>query len=323
MSGSVSTPPASITKATRRCVSWLCGVVRSIVPGDSAWASDEGVNIPRLLGEAAHGVIDKVKGSRRVLALLDAAYCEKAVVDELIRQKWLYLICANQNRRAEQLAHNCRWEWKPQGPDVGRGWIETQVARSNTCPRDGPSLRPSLSAAGVRATICPDIGTTLPLHQSGQGRSRARQGTPVRLCRLSVDALRTKQGHENHFKPLLSDLGGHHPASGRWAQRRLWPSSLPWLPTSTVPRSWRTKSLTSGTWHPSWRTRRDYSIAGRVIMKAGRVPQCILPGPICPTDANVCGKARLPLQGGGIKTCRQPSSEHPRTHSTPRSYPSP
>ncbi len=257
-----------------------CGPIhcaQDILPG----ASDEGLNIPRLLSQAADTVIDKVKGSRRVLALLDAAYCEKAVVDELNRLNWLYVICANQNRLAleQQATQLASWEWKSQGPDVGRGWSESQVSTFRYMPEGWTQPQTVIVRRWREVDDLPGhwhyafLYTNLA-KEDLEGDKVRQYGYAAYLWMLYS----TKQGHENHFKPLLSDLGGHHPPSGRLGATQAFAFFTAMAANIHAVLAYKVVDHTERGIRP-WRTRRDYfSIAGRVVMQAGRVLMVTLAG---------------------------------------------
>ena len=191
-------------------------VAQGVYPG----ATDEGLNIPALIREAG-STICELAGRRPVLALMDAAYAEKQVVDELLERKWFYLICANQYRVAlEQMADEVQEsQWTRLGPDQSRGWSENQVSVLRHTP-EGWSQPQKVVVRRWR-----EVGElpTSPWHYSflytnlettdlPRGK-RDKYGYASLLWMLYS----TKQAHENNYKPLLSDLGLHHPPSGRLA----------------------------------------------------------------------------------------------------------
>lgn len=265
----------SLRQLVVRCGPFHCA--QEILPG----ASDEGVNIPRLLSLAADTVIDKVKGSCRVLALLDAAYGEKAVVDELNRCGWLYIICANQNRLAlEQMAAQLHsWEWKSQGPDVDRGWSESQVSTFRHMPEGWSQPQTVIVRRWREVDDLPEqwhyafLYTNLAKEDLDRDKVR-KHGYAAYLWMLYG----TKQGHENHFKPLLSDLGGHHPPSGRLGATQAFAFFTAMAANIHAVVAYKVVDHADRGIRP-WRMRRDYlSIAGRVTMQAGRVLMVTLAG---------------------------------------------
>lgn len=99
---------------------------------------DEGIWLPKLIQRSKHTVREIVGRKRKVLSLLDAAFFENNVVKELEKNKWAYIICANQQRGVlEDLALNQPKEiWEDTGGDEKRKWRCSQVCVFTHTPQD-------------------------------------------------------------------------------------------------------------------------------------------------------------------------------------------
>jgi hypothetical protein len=252
-------------------------------------ASDEGLNLPGLLGRACDDVISKACGNRRVLALLDAAFAEKQVVAELNRLGWLYVICANQwsaslGARAEQLTRN---EWARTGPDAARGWVESEVSMLKHQPEDWSEPQTVVVRRWRKSDDLPGLWHYSFLYTNLSpemvSKSKRKQYGYAQYVWMLYG---TKQGQENFFKTPLSDLGGHHPASGRLGATQVFATLVTIaaniagvISYKVVGKGERGMRL--------WRFRRDYiDMAGRVLMQAGRVLLVKLAG------ADVCDRRK-------------------------------
>jgi hypothetical protein len=180
---------------------------------------DEGLSMPRLLDQAKQ-TVRKILGMRAaVLALLDAAYFEKQIVDPLTDDlAWDFIICANQQRdflkrQAEQRA---AWEWQDTGADARRGWSQSQVCCFTHLPKD---WRQPVTIIARRWIKEDEIEGAW--HYSFLGTRMAPGSLPQKLeekhgyCSAIWMLYGTKQGHENHYKTPLRDFGLHHPPSCR------------------------------------------------------------------------------------------------------------
>lgn len=178
--------------------------------------ADEGRRLPGML-RRARGLLEEAAGRSRLLALLDAAYCEWPVIKALPAQcDWI--VCANQYRRAlERLALELPAEvWRSSGPDEARQWEESQVCLMSHQFSGWPGpvtiavrrWRESGELPGLwhYAFLASNLNSAdLP------ERLRRQYGAAQTLWMLYS----TKQGQENHFKTPLRDLSLHHPPSGR------------------------------------------------------------------------------------------------------------
>lgn len=181
---------------------------------------DEGREMPALLGKAREMVRD-MAGRGRVLALLDAAYFEKQVI-ELLSGKdfgWDFIVCANQQRATlEKLARQQPPEiWRATGPDAGRGWAESEAACFTHMPEGWAS------PVTIVARRWREVGE-LPgaaWHWSFLATRIEAKDLPSKLykthgyCQAIWMLYGTKQGRETHYKTPLRDLDLHHPPSGR------------------------------------------------------------------------------------------------------------
>ena len=179
--------------------------------------ADEGRTLPGMLRRARPLLAEAAGRLGRLLALLDAAYCEWPVIKALPKNcDWI--VCANQYRaRLTRLAmEQPEVVWRPQGPDAARGWEESQVCLMThqfggwAAPvtiaarrwRENGEL-PGVWHYAFLASNLEPAGLPAPL--------RRKHGAAQTLWMLYS----TKQGQENHFKTPLRALGLHHPPSGR------------------------------------------------------------------------------------------------------------
>ena len=182
-------------------------------------SADEGTSMPSLL-ERAKQIVREITGpGQRVLALLDAAYFEKQVIDPLTFDNlWDFIVCANQQRRCLELMAGERpeWEWAESGADAGRGWSRSQVCCFTHMP-EGWAAPVTIVArrwqkegeiagawhyAFIATRIAPEAMPKALIEERG-------------YCESLWMLYGTKQGHENHYKTSLRDLGLHHPPSCR------------------------------------------------------------------------------------------------------------
>jgi hypothetical protein len=188
-------------------------VAQRLHPGNR----DEGRSMPELLKRGREVIAACLRPKALVLALLDAAYCEKPVIETLQGFGWHYIVCANQWRNVlSRLAgEQPQIIWRDSGADARRGWIESQtgvfihqfagwsapvtiVARRWRESGDLPGVwRHSFLITNI------DKGRVPP--------EMMKHGYAQAIWMLYG----TKQGRENHYKTPLRDLGLHHPPSGR------------------------------------------------------------------------------------------------------------
>jgi hypothetical protein len=178
--------------------------------------ADEGRSLPKQLRRAAP-LLREAAGTGRLLALLDAAYCEWPVIKQLVKLgDWI--VCANQYRGMLTRLATGQPEsvWQPCGPDARRGWEESEVCLM-THLFEGWAMPVTIAVRRWRER------DELPgvWHYSFLATNLAAEALPRELVRRhgAAGALwqlyGTKQGRENHFKTPLRGLGLHHPPSGR------------------------------------------------------------------------------------------------------------
>jgi hypothetical protein len=178
--------------------------------------ADEGRSLPGMLRRAAP-LLREAAGSSRLLALLDAAYCEWPVIKALPKNcDWI--VCANQYRplltrlALEQPAG----VWREGGPDAARGWEESGVCLLTH--QFGGWAAPATIAVRRWREVgeLPGVWHYSFLASNLEPGTLARELTRGRGAALALWMLySTKQGQENHFKTPLRALGLHHPPSGR------------------------------------------------------------------------------------------------------------
>jgi hypothetical protein len=178
--------------------------------------ADEGRALPSMLRRAAP-LLRQAAGRGRLLALLDAAYCEAPVIKALPKNcDWI--VCANQYRGAltRLAAEQPEFVWRSCGADVGRGWEESQVCLM-THRFAGWAAPVTIAARRWReAGELPGVWRYAFLASNLENAALPeklvrRHGAAQTLWMLYS----TKQGQENHFKTPLRCLALHHPPSGR------------------------------------------------------------------------------------------------------------
>ncbi len=181
---------------------------------------DEGLAMPAVL-ERARATVGEIVGARaRVLALLDAAYFERQVIEPISSERfgWDFIVCANQQRgllerlAAEQPAQ----VWRATGRDARRGWIESAVCCFRHQPEGWSAPVRIVARRWRKAGDLPGFW-----HYSFLATRVEPAGLPKKLiekhgyCAAIWMLYGTKQGRENHYKTALRDLGLHHPPSCR------------------------------------------------------------------------------------------------------------
>ena len=187
-------------------------VAEALLPGNH----DEGLEMPALLEQAGGRVRELVGRYGRVLALLDAAFFERQVVEPLGQLKWDFIIGANQQRqcltRLAEALPTC--VWSASGADARRGWAESQVCCFSHLPAgwDAPvtivarrwrfadELPGLCRTLRVRLRVCGDA--------AGANGPAAGVAEKARLLFGDLDALRRQAGGEprSHREPLQDAL---------------------------------------------------------------------------------------------------------------------
>ncbi len=201
-----------------RILRWLTLMAGPVIVAQQLMAGnrDEGVSMPRLIEEARPVVRDIAAG--RTLALLDAAYFEKPVIDKIDANGWDFIVCANQQRGVlERLVEEQQeWIWADTGPDARRGWAQSQAGCFMHTP-EGWAEPVTIIARRWRVEgELPDSAW----HYSFLATRIEPEQLPTLLDKHGyAQAIwmlyGTKQARENHYKTALRDLGLHHPPSGR------------------------------------------------------------------------------------------------------------
>lgn len=235
-------------------------------------ASDEATSLATLLSRSGW-VVQEIAKKGKVLALLDAAFAEKQVICGLNDLKWSYIVCANQQRQVlERLVLEIQEsEWVDQGPDAERKWQASGVAVMRHEPDDWPQPQTVVVRRWREQGEMEGIW-----HYSFLYTNLSAQQLPKdRLKRWGFGALiwmlyATKQGQENTYKTLLSDLGGHHPASGRLGASQA--LSYLWAMAANIHAVISTRVVDAkDRGIRLWRFIRDYvRIAGHVVMNSGK-----------------------------------------------------
>jgi hypothetical protein len=254
-----------------------------LLPG----ASDEGIALASLL-KTSGATVGKIAPITPVLALLDAAFAEKQVVEEVDLLGWQYIICANQHRDLlERLAADINEsEWIRGGADASRGWAENSVAIMRHQPQGWSQVQTVIVR---RYRNEGELQGTW--HYSFLYTNLTRELLPKKWIKKYGFAqylwmlYSTKQGRENTYKTWLSDLGGHNPASGRLGASEVICYLQAIAANVHTVISYRVMPAQDrGIRH--WRFVRDYvHLAGRVVMEAGRTLKIYLAGADTPERA--------------------------------------
>jgi len=178
--------------------------------------ADEGRTLPGML-RRARPLLAEAAGRSRLLALLDAAYCERPVIKALPKNcDWI--VCANQYRGAltRRAMEQPELVWRSCGPDAARGWEASEVCLMSHL-FEGWAAPVIIAARRWR-----EVGELPGVWHYAFLASNLEPGVlPEKLTRRHGAAqtlwmlYSTKQGRENHFKTPLRCLGLHHPPSGR------------------------------------------------------------------------------------------------------------
>jgi hypothetical protein len=178
---------------------------------------DEGRSMPRLFEQAREVVREVAGAGARCLALLDAAYFERQVIEPLAAVPgWEFLVCANQQRNVLRRLAEERSDWGESGADARRGWRRSQVCCFTHLPEGWDS---PVTIAARRWQKADEIDGAW--HYSFLATRLEPAALPKKLYQTHGYAetlwmlYSTKQGHENHYKTALRDLGLHHPPSCR------------------------------------------------------------------------------------------------------------
>lgn len=180
---------------------------------------DEGLSMPRLLTQGKRVVGEILGAHQRVLALLDAAYFERQIVDPLsFENHWDFIVCANQQRGVLKRLGEQQpdWAWSESGCDARRGWRRSQVSCFTHEPKGWAAPVTIIARRWEKEDEIPGAW-----HYSFIATRIEPESMPEELnkkygyCEALWMLYGTKQGHENHYKTALRDLGLHHPPSCR------------------------------------------------------------------------------------------------------------
>ena len=180
---------------------------------------DEGLSMPRLLEQGKQTVREVLGAAACVLALLDAAYFEKQIVDPLTDDlNWDFIICANQMRQSLQrlVEEQPEYVWENTGPDARRKWKTSEVCCFSHKPEGWNNPVTIVARRWIKEGELDGAW-----HYSFLGTRMEPGSLPKELeekhgyCSAIWMLYGTKQGHENHYKTPLRDFGLHHPPSCR------------------------------------------------------------------------------------------------------------
>lgn len=212
---------ARMGREGEKILRWATLMLGPVMIGQELMAGnrDEGRALPPLLRSAA-GMVHELAGDKgRVLALLDSAYLEQAVLEVLLGLSWKFIIGANQWRDILTRLAGEQPEaiWVATGADAARGWAQSGVAvfshrahgwsQSLTIVARRWRQRNDLPGAAWHTSF---LATNLEKADLPSGLLKRHHYGPAIWALYS-----TKQGREEQYKTALIDLGLHHPASGR------------------------------------------------------------------------------------------------------------
>jgi len=207
---------ARVGRDGKRLPRWLTLMLGPVIVARHLGAgnTDEGVAMPAVLKRGGATVRKIVGRLKRVLALLDAAYYERRVVDALV---WDFIVRANQQRDGPRRMAEEReaWSWEDRGPDASRGWARSRVCCFTHLPEEWEKPVTIIARRWREEGELP--GTW---HYSFVATRIEPWNLPDDLrkygYRQAIWMLYgTKQGRENHYKTPLRDFAPHHPPSGR------------------------------------------------------------------------------------------------------------
>ena len=180
---------------------------------------DEGLSMPGLLKQAAQTARAALGATARVLALLDAAYFEKQVLDPLSDELgWDFIACANQQRDvlrrlAEEQPESV---WEATGADGRRRWKASQVCCFKHRPENWNSAVTIVARRWLEMDEIDGAWHYSFLATRIEPEAMAKKLVREHGYNSAIWMLySTKQGHENHYKTPLRDFGLHHPPSCR------------------------------------------------------------------------------------------------------------
>ena len=185
-----------------------------LLPGNR----DEGVNLPGTIRKSRDTVREIVGKNKKVLALLDAAFFEMNVINEIESAAWSFIVCANQQRNIlERLVkEQPDWVWSDTGMDASRGWRRSQVCVFVHTPsgwdRQVTIICRRWESEGEIEGLWnySFLATRIEPEEIPKKLSK-KYGYAQTIWMLYG----TKQGRENHYKTPLRDIGLHHPPSCR------------------------------------------------------------------------------------------------------------
>jgi hypothetical protein len=178
---------------------------------------DEGRGMPAVIRQGMRAIAALGRKGKRVLALMDAAYFEKQVI-EALEAAWDFIVCANQQRDSlTRLAQEQpEWIWADTGADAGRGWRTSQTCCFTHLPE---GWEKPVTIVTRRWQKDDEIAGVW--HYSFLATRLEASALPKKMlrahgyCSAIWMLYGTKQGRENHYKTPLRDFGLHHPRSGR------------------------------------------------------------------------------------------------------------
>lgn len=203
----------------KRLLRWMTVMVGPLLVAQELCEGnrDEGRSMAGLIDE----VLKTVRGAElpvlSFLALMDAAFFEKQVIESLPKD-WHFIVCANQQRplltRLAQEQNEALWQ--KEGPDAKRGWAASESLCFVHQPEDWDAPATIVCKRYQKAD---EIEGTW--HYSFLATRLEAGDLPAELlekhgyCQSIWMLYGTKQGRENHYKTPLRDLSLHHPPSCR------------------------------------------------------------------------------------------------------------
>jgi len=250
---------------------------------------DEGRTLPGVV-RRAEALTREMAGKRgRVLDLLDSAYLEKDVLEELGRNRnWRFIVGANQMRPtlirlAEEQPEAI---WANTGPDARRGWRRSEVGVFSFRAEGWSETVTIVARRWEEEEELPGrwryafVATNLTTEDLPKSKVKRHGYGSVVWMLYGI-----KQGCENHLKTPLIDFGLHHPPSGRLGINQVYYALATVAANVAMVIRWRVTPPEDRGMR-FWRIRQRYGQMAGVVVESGR---CLL----------------VRLAGGSIDPARQ------------------
>jgi len=210
---------AEVDYNRNRSLQWLTLWIGPLVVAGAVrgGARDEAGSLATWFARAQEDVVAVTRTPPRgVLALLDSAMGEKAVLEALETQQWRYVVGLPANAvLLRQASEQPSTQWTDTGADRKRKWSQSAVCAMNYQAASWDRPRTVIVRRYKREDELFELYcfVVTDLEPADVGEFTEKWG-----CCYAAAIWRLydhKQARENHFKTALSDMGLHHPPSGR------------------------------------------------------------------------------------------------------------